>query len=74
MEKLATRNDNNMLDDGELFQIAVDLAAVNTAAATADEKVVAYSTFTLEIKPPDGAVLIIERTVPASVGALVNLY
>jgi flagellin FlaB len=74
LTKLTVRNENNLLEDGELFQITVDLTDVNDGAASDSEKVKSYSTFTLEVKPPNGAVLIIERTVPASVGALVNLY
>lgn len=72
--KLATRNDNNILEDGELFQMTVDLSAVNDGAASDEEKLQAYHTFTLEIKPPNGAVLVIERTVPVGVSEMLNLY
>ena len=33
-----------------------------------------YDSFSLEIKPPDGPVLPIERTVPGRVNQYVNLY
>jgi archaeal flagellin FlaB len=74
MTKLATRNDNNLLEDGELFQITIDLAPVNAGATSDDQKLQAYHTFSLEIKPPNGAVLVLERTVPVGVSEMVNLY
>jgi len=66
MQKLNSGNDDNLLDANELFLITVDLS--NT------DNVGPYSTFTLEVKPPVGAVLPIERTVPARVSQYVNLY
>lgn len=74
LTKLAIRNENNLLEDGELFQLTVDLAPVIDGAASDDEKPGTYHTFTLELKPPDGAVLIVERTIPNNVGTMVNLY
>ena len=60
LTKLATINNDNMLDHNELFQITVELPGppVNVGP---------YSTFSLEIKPPDGPVLDVERTVPGRV-------
>lgn len=66
MQKLNTGNDDNLLDAAELFQITVDLSST--------ENVSAYHRFTLEVKPPIGAVLPIERTIPARVSQYVNLY
>ncbi len=66
MEKISHMNADNLLDSNELFQIAVDLSSLST-------NVTAYHTFTLEVKPPNGAVLIIQRTVPARIDQLVNL-
>ena len=51
-------DDDNLLEAGEMFEITVDMS-------TAGETVSTYQTFTLEVKPPTGAVLIIERTTPA---------
>ena len=73
MQKLTTTNQDNLLDKNELFQVTVDLSAVS-ANVTDAWKLGAYHTFTLEVKPPVGAVLTIERTVPARVSQLVNLY
>ncbi len=66
LEKLNSTNTDNLLDENELFQITVDFSVT--------DNVVAYHTFTLEIKPPIGAVLPIERTVPARVSQYVNLH
>jgi len=66
MQKLNTGNDDNLLDHDELFQITVDLSSTDNISP--------YDTFTLEVKPPVGAVLPIERTVPARVSQYVNLY
>ncbi len=66
MDKLNAHNDDNLLDANEMFLITVDLS-------TADN-ITAYHTFTLEVKPPVGAVLPLERTVPARVSQYVNLH
>ncbi len=66
MQKLNTTNIDNLLDPNELFQITVDLS--NT------DNVGPYHTFTLEVKPPVGPVLPIQRTIPARVSQYVNLY
>jgi len=66
LEKLTFVNTDNLLDENELFQITVDLSSTSN--------VTAYHTFTLELKPPVGAVLPIERTVPARISQYVNLH
>ena len=66
--KVVDLNDDNLLDPNELFQINVDLA--NTGNVT----IGAYATFTLEVKPPDGPVLSIERTIPGRVSQYVDLH
>jgi flagellin FlaB len=74
MSKLNTKNTDNILDKNELFLIDVDLACVS-ANATEEQKPGPYHKFELEIKPPVGAVLILERTVPARTDdEIVNLY
>jgi flagellin FlaB len=73
MQKLNTTTADNMLDDNELFQITVDLSCVS-ANATEEQKPGPYHTFQLEVKPPVGAILTIERTIPARVDQIVNLY
>ncbi|MDD5127431.1 MAG: hypothetical protein PHR43_04990 [Dehalococcoidales bacterium] len=66
LQKLNTSNVDNLLDQNELFQITVDLSSTDNVGA--------YHRFTLEIKPPVGAVLPIERTVPARISEFVNLH
>jgi flagellin FlaB len=67
MRKLTAMNDDNLLDENELFQITVDLSGVSA-------NLTAYKTFALEVKPPKGAVLTVERTIPAKVNDIINLY
>ncbi len=73
LTKLATINADDTLDHNELFQITVDLTVVNAGAA-AGEELGKNHTFQLEIKPPTGAVLSIERTVPNRVSNMVNMH
>jgi archaeal flagellin FlaB len=73
MEMVNANNGDSMLDPGELAQITVDLSYVNSKAASTAEKMGPYHSFTLEIKPPDGSVLTVERTLPSRVSSLINL-
>ena len=73
MTKLNTTDADNLLDKTELFMITVDLSCVS-ANATAEQKPGPYHTFRLEIKPPVGAILPIERTIPARVDQIIDLY
>ena len=57
---------DNLLEPGEKYEITVDLTAV-------DADVKAYTTFSLEIKPPKGSVLIIEATTPAAIDPVMIL-
>jgi len=73
MTPLNTIDEDNMLDVNELFQINVDLSSIS-ANISQDQKPGPYHTFQLELKPPVGAVLVLERTLPARVNQIVNLY
>ena len=73
MAKLNTDTPDNLLDKNELFLITVDLSPVSDNVAEA-WKPGPYHKFQLEVKPPVGAVLVLERTVPARVDQIVNLY
>lgn len=57
---------DDLLEDGELAEITVDLSALTTALS-------ANTAFTLEIKPPTGGVLQINRTTPAAIEAVMEL-
>jgi flagellin FlaB len=71
LTKLNTGDADNLLDKNELFLITVDLSQITANISMLPGP---YHTFSLEIKPPIGAVLVLERTVPARVEAIVNLY
>jgi flagellin FlaB len=68
IQKLSTINNDNLLDSNELFQLTVILPTSGNVS------VGPYDSFALEIKPPDGPVLPIERTVPGRISQYVNLY
>jgi len=73
MKMINAGNNDNILEAGEICQLTVDFTQVNDGAASADEKPGPYHTFVLEVKPPDGAILTIERTVPARMNQIINL-
>lgn len=58
---------DNMLEEGELAEITVDLATDLTSAPGAN------TSFTLEVKPPQGAVLNLERTTPPALDTVMEL-
>jgi len=68
LQKLSTINTDNLLDPNEIFMVTVDIAS------TGNVSIGPYHKFSLELKPPDGPVLPIERTVPGRVSQYVNLY
>lgn len=57
---------DNLLSDGELAQITVDVSGITTGLG-------ANTPFTLEVKPPTGAVIDINRTTPAALAAVMEL-
>jgi flagellin FlaB len=59
-------NGDNLLEMDEQAVVAVDLTGLTTLPG-------AYSTFTISVKPATGAVLIIERTLPARIDAVMDL-
>ena len=68
LQKLSTMNTDDPLDGNELFMITIDLWG------TGNVTIGPYHTFALEIKPPDGPVLAIERTIPGGTNQYVNLH
>jgi archaeal flagellin FlaB len=56
---------DNLLEAGEKFELTVDVSEMNIGP---------YTTFSLEIKPPRGSVLVIECTTPAVIDAVMILY
>jgi flagellin FlaB len=57
-----TGNSDKLMEQGELFEITIDVATDLSAVTLA-----ANQTFTLEVKPPSGSYMVIQRTTPASV-------
>jgi flagellin FlaB len=68
IQKLSTINSDNLLDPNELFQVTVIMPTSGNVS------IGPYHSFALEVKPPDGPVLPIERTVPGRISQYVNLY
>jgi flagellin FlaB len=63
-----TGNADSMLEQGELLEVTVDFTA------DASINIGTNHTFTLEIKPPQGSFMVIQRTTPASVvQTIINL-
>jgi flagellin FlaB len=60
-----TGNADKLLEQGELLEISVDMT--QNAGMTLG----ANRTFTLEVKPPSGSFMVIQRTTPASVAATI---
>jgi flagellin FlaB len=67
LTKLTTINNDDLLDPNELFEIIIDMAS------TGNVTISPYQSFALEIKPPNGPVNHVERTVPGRVSQYVNL-
>lgn len=57
-------DDDDLLEDGELVEFTVPLGGFTLGANTA---------FSLEVKPPTGGVLQINRTTPAAISAVMEL-
>jgi len=68
LEKLCDLNTDDILDENELFILTVNLAASGNVT------IGPYHRFSLEVKPPDGPVLTIERTIPGRISQYVNLH
>ena len=57
---------DTVLEAGEKAQIVVDLSTLTTPLTK-------NTRFTIEVKPPEGSVLTLERTVPPAIDAVMNL-
>ncbi|MCK4863418.1 MAG: hypothetical protein KAS25_03930 [Dehalococcoidales bacterium] len=68
IEKLSTINDDNLLDHNELFQVKVIIPTSGNIS------IGPYQSFSLEVKPPDGPVMAVERTIPGRISQYVNLH
>lgn len=61
-----TGNTNTLLEPGELIRISIDIAAAGVTVGP-------NQTFTLEVKPPTGSYMVLQRTTPAAFSAINNL-
>lgn len=68
IERLNWGNDDYLLDPNELFQMTIFVPTSGNIS------IGRYDSFSLEIKPPDGPVLTVERTIPSRVSQHVNLH
>ncbi len=65
-----TGNADKLLEQGELFEIGIDMTQTALSAVT----LATNTTFTLEVKPPSGSYMVIQRTTPASINqSIINL-
>lgn len=64
----AATPDNNLLEPGELVEITVDLAGQATTEPVENE------TATLEVVPPSGGTMLISRTMPPEIAAVMDLH
>jgi archaellin len=65
-----TGNADKLLEQGELFEINIDLTQVALTAVSLTTNM----TFTFEVKPPSGSYMVIQRTTPASINqSIINL-
>jgi flagellin FlaB len=63
---IVTGNSDKLLEQGELLELTITLPLA--------ANVVANRTFTLEVKPPAGSVMVIQRTAPPSIAStIINL-
>ena len=61
-----TGNANTLLEPGELIRISIDLAGAGLTVGT-------NQLFTLEVKPPTGSYMVIQRMTPAAFQTINNL-
>ncbi len=59
-------NANSLLEPGELLRVTIDFGAAGVTVGP-------NTTFSVEIKPPTGSFLVIQRTTPAALSAVISL-
>lgn len=66
-------NGDEILDPGELAQITIVMTVQEGEGEGILQAIGPYTTFSIQVTPPDGSVLPIDRTIPARVSDLINL-
>ncbi len=69
---IGANDGNDLLETGEQFEITVDLADLG-AAGSLSENLTANDKFSLQVKPALGSTITIQRTLPASIGPVMDL-
>ncbi len=65
-----TGNADDLLSNGELFELSIDMTQANMTGVSLGTN----QRFSFEIKPPQGSYLVVQRTVPASISnTILNL-
>ena len=67
LDWVGANNGGTLLEDGELAEITVDVSSLPEEALGANTR------FTLEIKPPTGAVIALSRTTPSVIEGVMEL-
>ena len=68
LERLSKINDDYLLDPNEVFAVTVIMPTSDNVS------IGPYDSFSLEVKPPNGPVLPVERTIPGRVNQYVDLH
>ncbi len=66
-------NGNDLLETGEQFEITVDVTDLGSAGPLS-ENLTINSKFNLQVKPALGSTITIQRTLPASIGPIMDLH
>jgi archaeal flagellin FlaB len=61
------QDSDNLLEPGELAEITVDLSGLDSSLGI-------NTLFAVEIKPPQGGVIVLERTTPAYIDSVMDLH
>jgi len=64
---------DNILEEGEKFRILINLTALNSTSVNNKQFLLPHDTFVVEIKPPVGAILTVERLIPPSIDDVTDL-
>ncbi|MBK8020049.1 MAG: hypothetical protein IPK19_01175 [Chloroflexi bacterium] len=65
---------DNLLEDGELAEITVNLATAFAAETPVLADLGPNQAFTLEVKPPTGGTIVVHRTTPAALEDVMELH
>ena len=72
MQSIGPNNSNNLLEQGEQFEITINLTDLGDNKSLS-ENISANDQFTLQVKPSTGATVSLQRTLPSSIGAIMDL-